>query len=49
MAMGVRYGEPEWKKTVQDLIDRHRADIDAILKDYNVPTVPIPPPPPDDH
>lgn len=37
MAMGVRYGEPEWKATIQGLIDRHRAEIDAILKDYAVP------------
>lgn len=37
MAMGVRYGEPEWKALIQDLTDKHRAEIDAILKDYGVP------------
>lgn len=37
MAMGVRYGEPEWKATVQGLIDRHQAEIEAILRDYSVP------------
>jgi mxaJ protein len=37
MAMGVRYGEPQWKATIQGLIDKHRAEIDAILRDYAVP------------
>ena len=45
MAMGVRYGEPQWKATIQGLIDRHHAEIDAILKDYAVPVVPTPPAP----
>jgi quinoprotein dehydrogenase-associated probable ABC transporter substrate-binding protein len=40
MAMGVRYGEPEWKATLQGLIDKHRADIEAILRDYAVPVLP---------
>ena len=37
MAMGVRYGEPEWKAKIQSLTDKHLAEIDAILKDYGVP------------
>jgi mxaJ protein len=37
MAMGVRYGEREWKQQVEGLIERHRADIDAILREYGVP------------
>lgn len=37
MAMGVRYGEPQWKATIQGLIDKHKTEIDAILRDYGVP------------
>ena len=39
MAMGVRYGEREWKQQVESLIDSHLSDIQAILKDYGVPLV----------
>lgn len=39
IAMGVRYGEKEWKQTVESLIDEHQDDIEAILEDYNVPLV----------
>lgn len=39
IAMGVRYGEPEWKATVQKLISENQAAITAILRDYNVPLV----------
>lgn len=39
MAMGVRFGEREWKQQVEGLIDAHRADIQAILKEYGVPLV----------
>jgi len=39
IAMGVRYGEPEWKATVQKLIGENQAAITAILRDYNVPLV----------
>jgi quinoprotein dehydrogenase-associated probable ABC transporter substrate-binding protein len=39
MAMGVRYGEREWKQQVEGLIDSHLSDIQAILKDYGVPLV----------
>ena len=42
IAMGVRYGEPQWKKQVEGLLERHRADIRAILADYAVPLVDIP-------
>jgi mxaJ protein len=37
IAMGVRYGEPEWKKRVDQLISAQRAAIHAILTDYGVP------------
>ncbi|MDE2371295.1 MAG: quinoprotein dehydrogenase-associated putative ABC transporter substrate-binding protein [Burkholderiales bacterium] len=39
MAMGVRYGEKEWKAQVEQFIDGNRAAIEAILKDYGVPLV----------
>ena len=37
MAMGVRYGEREWKQQIETLIDKHRSEITAILRDFNVP------------
>ncbi|WP_370538541.1 substrate-binding domain-containing protein [Ideonella sp.] len=39
MAMGVRFGEREWKQQVEGLIESHQADIEAILKAYGVPMV----------
>jgi len=39
IAMGVRYGEPEWKETVQKLIVENQLAITAILREYNVPLV----------
>jgi hypothetical protein len=36
---GVRYGEPEWKATVQKLIGENQRAITAILREYNVPLV----------
>ena len=39
MAMGVRYGERDWKQQIEALIDSKRADIQAILKEYGVPVV----------
>ena len=39
IAMGVRYGEPEWKATVEKLIVENQAGIDAILREYGVPLV----------
>lgn len=37
IAMGVRYGEREWKETVERLITDNRAAITQILREYNVP------------
>jgi hypothetical protein len=37
MAMGVRYGEREWKQQVEALIDSQQAAIAAILQEYGVP------------
>jgi quinoprotein dehydrogenase-associated probable ABC transporter substrate-binding protein len=39
IAMGVRYGEPEWKASVQKLIDENKPAITSILREYNVPLV----------
>ncbi|MGM9491366.1 substrate-binding domain-containing protein [Ideonella sp. YS5] len=39
MAMGVRYGEREWKQQVESLIESRQAEIQAILKNYGVPVV----------
>jgi quinoprotein dehydrogenase-associated probable ABC transporter substrate-binding protein len=39
MAMGVRYGEREWKQQVESLLDSQSAKIQAILTDYGVPLV----------
>lgn len=39
MAMGVRYGEREWKQQVESMIDAQRPAIEAILREYNVPLV----------
>ena len=39
MAMGVRYGEREWKQQIEGLIEAKRPEILAILKEYGVPLV----------
>ncbi|MDP4302766.1 quinoprotein dehydrogenase-associated putative ABC transporter substrate-binding protein [Leptothrix discophora] len=39
MAMGVRYGEREWKQQVEKLLETRRAEITAILRDFRVPLV----------
>jgi quinoprotein dehydrogenase-associated probable ABC transporter substrate-binding protein len=39
IAMGVRYGEPEWKHTVEKLITENQPAIKQILREYNVPLV----------
>lgn len=39
IAMGVRFGEPEWKAQVEKLIADNRPAITAILREYNVPLV----------
>jgi mxaJ protein len=37
MAMGVRYGEREWKQQIEQLIEKRQSEITAILRDYGVP------------
>jgi len=39
IAMGVRYGEGEWKETVEKLIVENQASINGILREYSVPLV----------
>ncbi|MBX3605245.1 MAG: substrate-binding domain-containing protein [Piscinibacter sp.] len=39
MAMGVRYGEREWKQQVEGLIAAKQPEIQAILREYGVPLV----------
>ena len=39
MAMGVRYGEREWKQQIEALLESRQAEIQAILKDFGVPVV----------
>ena len=39
MAMGVRYGEREWKQQVEALIEKNRPQIQAILQEFGVPLV----------
>ncbi len=39
MAMGVRYGEPQWKATIEKLIADNQGALTTILRDYNVPLV----------
>ena len=39
IAMGVRFGEPEWKASVQKLIGENQEAITSILREYNVPLV----------
>lgn len=39
IAMGVRYGEPQWKATVERLIAENSAALEAILRNYGVPLV----------
>jgi hypothetical protein len=39
MAIGVRYGEREWKQQIEGLIESKHSEIQAILKAYGVPIV----------
>ena len=37
MAMGVRFGEKEWKAQVEKFLDENKSEITAILREFNVP------------
>lgn len=39
IAMGVRYGERQWKEQIENLIDASRTEIQAILREFGVPLV----------
>lgn len=41
MSMAVRYGDDEWKETVNEFIDEKHDEIQAILDEYNIPTLPM--------
>jgi quinoprotein dehydrogenase-associated probable ABC transporter substrate-binding protein len=44
IAMGVRFGENEWKDTLDKWIAGHQPQIEKILTDFNVPLLALPPP-----
>ena len=44
IAMGVRFGEKEWKDTLDQWITDHQGEIDKILTDYSVPLRKVAPP-----
>jgi len=35
--MGVRANEPEWRRRINQVIERHQTEITQILVDYGVP------------
>ena len=37
MAIGVRFGEKEWKAQIEKFLDENKTEIIAILRDFNVP------------
>jgi quinoprotein dehydrogenase-associated probable ABC transporter substrate-binding protein len=37
IAMGVRANEPEWRRRINQAINKHKAEIAAVLADYGVP------------
>jgi quinoprotein dehydrogenase-associated probable ABC transporter substrate-binding protein len=39
IAMGVRYGEPQWKAQIEELIDANQEALHKILEEYGVPLV----------
>ena len=41
IAMGVRFGEREWKANVERLIAENKKDIEKILNDYSVPLLDV--------
>ncbi|HEY8506832.1 MAG TPA: substrate-binding domain-containing protein [Steroidobacteraceae bacterium] len=41
IAMGVRFGEKDWRDTLDQWIATHQSEIDQILKSYGVPLLPL--------
>jgi len=49
MSMAVRHSDSEWKDQLNQLIDKHQADINDIISSYGIPVMEvIPKPAPDD-
>jgi mxaJ protein len=44
ISMGVRKGDHLLRETLQNVIDRHQAEIDRILRAYRIPLKPLAPP-----
>jgi quinoprotein dehydrogenase-associated probable ABC transporter substrate-binding protein len=42
LSLGVRHPDKEWKATLDAIIAKRQADIDAILKDYGIPLLQLP-------
>jgi quinoprotein dehydrogenase-associated probable ABC transporter substrate-binding protein len=42
MAMGIRYGDNKRKEMLEGLIDKNKEQIQDIIKQYNIPLLPIP-------
>jgi len=41
ISLGVRHGETQWKDSLEELLERHRSEIQTILEDFGVPLLPI--------
>ena len=39
IAMGVRLGENDWKRSLNTILRRRKTDIDAVLRDFDVPVL----------
>jgi hypothetical protein len=37
IAMGVRIGENDWKRTLNTILRKRRTDIEKVLRDFDVP------------
>lgn len=37
VSMGLRYNEPDWKHLLNDLLQKHKGEIQAIMADYGIP------------
>jgi quinoprotein dehydrogenase-associated probable ABC transporter substrate-binding protein len=42
MAMGTRRGEPQFRDSLQKFLDTRRPEIEALLKEYGIPLLPLP-------
>jgi mxaJ protein len=40
ISLGVRHGDSAWRDQLQAALDRHRAEIDRLLRAYGVPVAP---------